>query len=164
MPTSASSWIVFHTAPWLLKKLWLLIDYFDSQAFTPALADQHRFQFAALYTLQHGLPRNAQFRCGFDHRHVLWWRLLHDARPQFIIDANLPRRAWRDLLAGDESIGQPAVNDDVFMPRICAALRMETSSPLGGVAGGWNRGIPRYRRKLPTWLAVKRSPVAVFRP
>ena len=30
--------------------------------------------------------------------------------------------------------------------------------------GGWNRGISRYRRTLPTWLAVKRSPVAVLRP
>ena len=111
------------------------IDHFDSQAFTPALPHQNSFQLAALYTLQHRLPRNAQFRGGYDHGHILRWRLLHDARPQFIVDANLPRRAWRDLLAGDETIGQPAMNADVFMPRICAALRIETSSPLGGV--GW---------------------------
>src|SRR5690242_11482787 len=48
--TSRASWIVFHTAPWLLKKLWLLIDHFDSQAFTPALSHQYSLQFAALYT------------------------------------------------------------------------------------------------------------------
>jgi hypothetical protein len=45
--------------------LWLLINHFDSQAFTPALPHQHGFQFAALYTLQHGLPRNAEFESGF---------------------------------------------------------------------------------------------------
>ena len=76
----AATWIVFHTAPWLLKKSWLLIDHFDSQTFMPALPDQNRFQLAALYTVQHRLPRNTQFRRGYDHGHVLWWRLLHDAR------------------------------------------------------------------------------------
>src|SRR5579862_1816699 len=76
----------------------------------PALAHQNRFQLAALYTLQHRLPRDAQFRRGYDHGHVVWWRLLHDARPQFIIDANLPGRARCDLLAGDETICQPAMN------------------------------------------------------
>jgi hypothetical protein len=35
---------------------------------------------------------------------------LHDAGPEFIIDANLPWRAWRNLLAGDEAVGQPAMN------------------------------------------------------
>src|SRR5262249_43066437 len=82
----------------------------------PALPHQHRLQVAALYTLQHGLTRNTQFRCGDDHGHVLWWCLLHDARPQFIIDANLPRRTRCDLLAGDETICQPAVNTTCVHP------------------------------------------------
>ena len=34
----------------------------------------------------------------------------HNARTQLIVDANLPRRAGSDLLAGDETIGQPAMN------------------------------------------------------
>jgi hypothetical protein len=71
---------------------------------------ENRLQLAALYTLHHGLTRNTEFCCGYDHGHVLWWRLLHDARPQFIIDANLPRRTRRDLLAGNETIRQPAMN------------------------------------------------------
>jgi hypothetical protein len=41
---------------------------------------------------------------------ILRRRLLYDARSQFIGDSNLPRCAWSDLLAGDETIGQPAVN------------------------------------------------------
>jgi len=52
MRTFRDFWIVFHTAPWLLKKLWLLIDHFDSQALTPALPHENRFELAALYTLQ----------------------------------------------------------------------------------------------------------------
>lgn len=97
---------MFHTAPWLLKKRLLLIDDSDSQAFMPALAHEQGLQLTALYTLQHGLPRNPQFRCGYDHGNVLWGRLLHDARTQIIIDADLPRRARCDLLAGDETISQ----------------------------------------------------------
>jgi hypothetical protein len=38
-----------------------LIYDFDSQALTPALPNEHGFQFAALDTLQHRLPRNAEF-------------------------------------------------------------------------------------------------------
>src|SRR3954453_915080 len=110
MQTSRATWIVFHTAPWLLKKLWLLIDHFDSQALMPSLPHEHRLQLAALYTLQHSLTRNTQFCCGYDHGYVLRRRLRHDARPQFIVDANLPRGARCDLLAGDETVGQPAVN------------------------------------------------------
>jgi hypothetical protein len=45
-----------------------LIYDFDPQAFTPALSHQHRLEFAALDTLQHRLPRNAQFHGGFQHR------------------------------------------------------------------------------------------------
>jgi hypothetical protein len=39
-----------------LKKLRLLIDHFDSRAFTPALPHQNSFEFATLYPLQHRLP------------------------------------------------------------------------------------------------------------
>src|SRR5579863_3963339 len=110
MQTSRATWIVCHTAPWLLKELWLLIDHFDSQAFTPALPHQHSFEFAALYTLQHRLARNAEFERGLQHRQIVRQLLLHDACPQLIGDPNLPRRAWSYLLAGDETICQPAMN------------------------------------------------------
>jgi hypothetical protein len=74
--------------------LWLLIDHFDSQALTPALPHENGFELAALYTLQYRLAGNAQFCGGFDHRQELRRGLLHDARAQFIGDANLPRCAW----------------------------------------------------------------------
>jgi len=58
--------MMFHTAPWLLNKLRLLIDHFDSQALTPALPHENGFELAALYTPQYRLPRNVQFCGGFD--------------------------------------------------------------------------------------------------
>ena len=92
------------------EECWLLIHDFDSQALTPSLPHQHGVELATLYTLQYRLPRNAEFQRGFQHGQILGRRLLHDARSQLIGDANLPRRAGSDLLAGDEAIGQPAVN------------------------------------------------------
>jgi hypothetical protein len=62
-----------------LKKIRRTIDYSDSQAFTPALAHQNSLEFAALYTLHYGLPRNAEFGCGLDHGHVIWRRGRHDS-------------------------------------------------------------------------------------
>jgi RNA-directed DNA polymerase len=53
--------------PCLMKKCRLLINHFDSQTFTAALAHQHSLEFAALYTLQDRLSRNAQFESGFEH-------------------------------------------------------------------------------------------------
>ena len=94
----------------LFEQLGLLIHDFDSQAFTSALPHQHGLEFAALDTLQHRLPRNAEFHGGLQHRQILRRRLRHDARSQLIGDSNLPRRAWSDLLAGDETICQPAMN------------------------------------------------------
>src|SRR5207247_3524312 len=53
---------------------------------------------------------NAKFDRGFEHRQVLRRSLADDAGPQLIRDSNLPRCPWRDLLAGNETIGQPAMN------------------------------------------------------
>src|SRR5215472_312755 len=94
----------------MLKQARSTVDDFDSQALTPALPHQQGFELTALYTLQPSLPRNAELARRFQHRHVLGPRLRHDASPQRLGDANLPGRAGSDLLAGDEPIGQPAVN------------------------------------------------------
>ncbi len=49
-------------------------------------------------------------------------------------------------------------------PRISAALLIVTNSPLEETMAGSNRGICQYRRRLPTLLAVNRSPLAVRLP
>ena len=72
-----------------------MVDHLDTQAFAAPLPYQHSFEFAALYTLQHGLPRNPEFDRSFQHRQIARWGLFHDPRPQLIGDANLPRRARR---------------------------------------------------------------------
>jgi len=64
----------------LFKERRLLIHHLDSQALTPALPHQDGFELTALYTLQHRLPRNAEFQRGFQHRQILWRRVLHNAR------------------------------------------------------------------------------------
>jgi len=74
------------------------------------LPDEHCFELAALDTLQYRLPRNAEFQRSLQHRQIIRRLLLHDACPQLIGDSNLPRRPWSDLLAGDETICQPAMN------------------------------------------------------
>ena len=88
----------------------MLIHDFDSQALTSALPNQHGGELATLYTLQHRLPRNAEFQRGFQHGQIVRRRLRHDAGAQLLGDANLPRRAGSDLLAGNEAVGQPTVN------------------------------------------------------
>jgi len=40
----------------MLKQAGLSVYYFDSQAFTPSTPNMNGFEFAALYTLQYGLP------------------------------------------------------------------------------------------------------------
>src|SRR5215831_20054214 len=45
---------------------------------------------------------------------------------------------------------------EVAVPRTAAACRTVSNSPSGMVGGGLKRGMFHCRRKLPTWLAVKR--------
>ena len=93
-----------------LEQIGLIVDHLDTQAFSAPLPYQDRFEFAALYTLQHRLSRDPEFHCSFQHRQIVRWGLLQDPRPQLIGDANLPWGAGSDLLACDEAISQPTVN------------------------------------------------------
>jgi hypothetical protein len=54
----------------------LIIYDFDSQAFAATAGDKHGFEFAALYTLQHGLTRDTQFHGCFQHGQVFRWGIL----------------------------------------------------------------------------------------
>src|SRR5262249_41857811 len=114
--------------------------------------DQHGFKFAALYTLQHRLPRYPKFHSGLQHRQVLRRRALHEpCRNSSVMRICHGAPGVTCSPAMKPSASQRGI-EDVFMPKIWAALRIETSSPVGGSEGGWNRGMLRYRRRLPTWL------------
>jgi hypothetical protein len=83
--------------------------YLDSQAFSSSAADVHGVKFAALYTLQDCLARDTKEVRGFEHRHVTFGHVLHEARTQFIVESDAPRRTGRDLFSGDETIVEPAM-------------------------------------------------------
>ena len=67
-------------------------------------------ELAALYTLQHGLPRNAETLDGLAHRHVAGGRILDEARAEIGGDTDLPRCSGRDLFGGDKPIVDPAMD------------------------------------------------------
>src|SRR5438876_8055675 len=103
-PTSADTWIHLHNAPLFMKQLRLSVNYFDSQALTSAAPNMNGFEFAALYTLQHRLARDAKFHRGFQHRQISRRCLLHESCPQLIAETDTPGRARSNLFSGNESI------------------------------------------------------------
>src|SRR5260370_15843991 len=82
-------------------------DDLDSQAFSSAAEDVDGFELAALYTLQHRLPGDAEPQPRFEHRQIVWRGVFDEARPQVVGDPNAPRGAWRELLADADAGGEP---------------------------------------------------------
>ena len=95
------------------------------------------FEFAALYTLQHGLSGNTEPQSCFEHRQILWRRLFDEARPQLVGHADVPRSTWRELLADDYPGDEPAVQ--------CGRHHAED---LGGVLDGDEFAIGALSRRL----------------
>src|SRR5215211_753324 len=82
----------------------------DTQALSSPGADVDGAQLAALDTLQHRLPGDAQRHGGLQHRQPPFGGLLDEPAAQLVGDADPPRRARGGLLTGDEPVGQPAVH------------------------------------------------------
>src|ERR1700676_1407849 len=80
-----------------------------SNAFCTSTADMNRLELSALYTLQDGLPRDAEQVHGFEHFHVTFGRTVDEERPQFLRHADAPRRAHGYLLACNKAIIEPAM-------------------------------------------------------
>ena len=80
---------------WLIEETGWRVYYSDSQAFALSLANMERFEFAALYTLPHRLPRNAQSPHGVQDGYVVWRCGVHKSIAQFFRNTNPPWRAWR---------------------------------------------------------------------
>ena len=66
--------------------------YLYSDAFCTSTADVHRFELAALYTLQDRLSRDAEQIHGFEHFHVTLGRIFNEERTQLLRHAYTPRR------------------------------------------------------------------------
>jgi hypothetical protein len=60
-------------------------------------------------------------------------------------DSNLPRRAWRELLASNETIGQPAMNAAGVHAGNLRRFANGNQLPIRRRRGGWNRGMLRAR-------------------
>ena len=66
-------------------------------------------KLTVLYTLHDRLARDAEDLGGFLHGDISLWDLRYKAIAQFLGDADLPRCARCDLLAGNEPVVQPTV-------------------------------------------------------
>ena len=67
-------------------------------------------EFAALYTLQHGLAGHAETLHGLEHRDIAGWRFFHEPGAERVRDANAPRGPRCDLLTVDESVIEPTMH------------------------------------------------------
>jgi hypothetical protein len=67
-------------------------------------------KLAALYPLQDGLAADTESTGRLEHGDIAGRRLIDETATQLSSHANSPRSTRRDLLSGDESVVQPAVN------------------------------------------------------
>ncbi|HVA06433.1 MAG TPA: reverse transcriptase domain-containing protein, partial [Acidimicrobiales bacterium] len=84
--------------------------HLDSQAFSPPRAHMDSLELAALYTLQHRLAADAERLGGFEHGQPAGRGLFDEAGTKVVGDADAPRCAGSELLAGDKAVSQPAVH------------------------------------------------------
>ena len=139
--------------------------YFDSQAFSPSAANVQGLKLSALYTLQDRLARDAKQVSGFEHRDVTFGQVLHEARTQFIVESDAPRRTRRDLLSGDEAIIEPAMQGrGCHAERLRGAVYRHALRIIVRLLRGHEAGDVQCVRRLLTRLAVNDRPVAVLRP
>jgi hypothetical protein len=92
-----------------VEEIWKGSRYLYSKAFCSSPADVNGFEFAALYTLQDSLSRDAEQVHGFEHFHVTFRRVFNEERTQLLSHADAPRCAGCDLFARDEAIVEPAM-------------------------------------------------------
>ena len=83
--------------------------HLDPDSLFPALSDVYRFKFAALTTPQHGLTRDAELKGCLSHGHEAVACILTEAGDEVIVQANAPRRAGCQLLTGDDTLVDPAM-------------------------------------------------------
>ena len=81
----------------------------DTEPFAASAVDVDGLQFAALDLVQHGLSGNSKRRGRLVETEPAVGYLGSDPLTQGLVDADTPRCARGDLLGGDESVADPAV-------------------------------------------------------
>src|ERR1700674_4582529 len=94
---------------WGVEEIGKCCRYLYSNAFGAPTTDVNGFEFAALYTLQDSLPRDAEQVHGLEHFHVTLRRIVDEERTHLLGHPDAPRCTGRDLFAGDEAIVEPAM-------------------------------------------------------
>src|SRR5271165_7513710 len=91
----------------LLEQAFLRGGDLDTQAFPASGAGQDGAQLAALDLLQYGLPGDAECLGGVAEGDPAVGGVVGEHAAQLIGEADAPRRAGGDLLAGDEAVVKP---------------------------------------------------------
>ena len=81
----------------------------DTEPFAASVVDMNGLQFAALDLVQHGLSGNTKCCGGLVETEPAVGNLGSDPITQGPVDADAPGCAGGDLLGGDESVADPAV-------------------------------------------------------
>src|SRR5712672_2742104 len=81
----------------------------DAEPFAASAVDVDGLQFTALDLVQHGLSGNAKCCGGLVEAQPALGYLGSDPITQGLVDADAPGCTGRDLLGGDESVADPAV-------------------------------------------------------
>ena len=81
----------------------------DTQAFSASGAQVDGFEFAALDTLHDGLAGHAVGEGGLQHGEPAVGGVVDEQVADVVGEPDAPGRAGGELLAGDEPVGQPAV-------------------------------------------------------
>ena len=114
----------------------MIVQHLDAQAFLPSAADEHGIELAALDTMQHRLPGDAQALGRFLHHPIALGDLLHETAPQCVVDADAPWRAGCELLACDEAVIEPTVDGRSGEPEFAGGLAHAHQFTSDGLGGG----------------------------
>jgi hypothetical protein len=93
-----------------MEEVGLSAYHFDAQAFLFAAHDMDGGEFAALDTLQYGLPRDAERAYRLAHRQEVLASITVEAIVEIFGEANTPRGAGCQLLAGNNAVIEQAMD------------------------------------------------------
>ena len=121
-------------------------------------------ELAALYTLQHRLPRNAEDAHGVIHGDESLGRFFDEAGSQLLGHADAPGRTWGKLLSGDDSVVEPAMDRGGHHAQTLGNLMHGQQLCVGCFGNGLVAGDAPVRAEAGDAIGGEGSPVAVRRP
>src|SRR5215831_4975894 len=124
-----------------MKEVGLSAYHFDAQPFLFAADDMDGGEFAALDTLQYGLARDAERPYRLAHRQEILTGITVEAILEVFGEANTPRGAGCQLIAGDNTVIEQAMDSGWCDAKHDGGLLDRHKFALGRVGGrlvAWN--------------------------